>query len=91
LKGKNRALVGLGSYLVNAAGDCNGCHNQSVQTEYSPGGVPFFGQHPAVVNPAVYLGGGNSFGNFGAVEIVSRNLTPDKTGKPEGGKSSKIS
>jgi len=87
LKGKNRALVGLGSYLVNAAGDCNGCHTQSAQTEYSPGGVPFFGQHPAVVNPAVYLGGGNSFGNFGAVEIVSRNLTPDKTGKPEGGNS----
>ena len=27
LEGKNRALVGLGSYLVNAAGDCNACHN----------------------------------------------------------------
>jgi hypothetical protein len=26
LKGKNPYLVGLGSYLVNAAGDCNGCH-----------------------------------------------------------------
>ena len=26
LTGKNRALVGLGSYLVNAVGDCNGCH-----------------------------------------------------------------
>ena len=24
LAGKNRALVGMGSYLVNAAGDCNG-------------------------------------------------------------------
>ena len=24
LTGKNRARVGLGSYLVNAAGDCNG-------------------------------------------------------------------
>lgn len=27
LKGKNPALVGLGSYLVNAAADCNGCHS----------------------------------------------------------------
>ena len=25
LEGKNRALVGLGSYIVNAQGDCNGC------------------------------------------------------------------
>src|SRR5436305_2968060 len=27
LEGKNRALVGLGSYIVNAQGDCDGCHN----------------------------------------------------------------
>ena len=26
LTGKNPYLVGLGSYLVNAAADCNGCH-----------------------------------------------------------------
>jgi hypothetical protein len=26
-KGKNPFLVGLGSYLVNAAADCNGCHS----------------------------------------------------------------
>jgi hypothetical protein len=26
LSGRNRSLVGLGSYLVNAVGDCNGCH-----------------------------------------------------------------
>ena len=25
---KNRALVGLGSYIVNAQGDCNGCHGR---------------------------------------------------------------
>src|SRR5260370_9491674 len=25
--GKDRALVGLGAYLVNAAGDCSGCHS----------------------------------------------------------------
>src|SRR5262245_37020960 len=28
LGGKNRALVGLGSYLVNARGACNDCHTQ---------------------------------------------------------------
>ena len=27
LKGKNPYLVALGSYLVNGAGDCNGCHS----------------------------------------------------------------
>jgi hypothetical protein len=27
IEGKNRKLVGLGSYLVNAVGDCNVCHN----------------------------------------------------------------
>ena len=26
LEGKNRDLVGLGSFIVNAQGDCNGCH-----------------------------------------------------------------
>ena len=26
LQGKNLALVGYGSYLVNATGDCTGCH-----------------------------------------------------------------
>src|SRR5713101_1013440 len=26
LAGKNRALVGMGSYLVNAVGGCNDCH-----------------------------------------------------------------
>src|SRR5438128_425819 len=27
LVGKNRSLVGLGSYIVSAVGDCNGCHS----------------------------------------------------------------
>ena len=26
LRGRNPALVGLGSYLVNGVGDCSGCH-----------------------------------------------------------------
>ncbi len=27
LDGKNRSLVGLGSYIVNAQADCDGCHS----------------------------------------------------------------
>ena len=87
LKGKNRALVGLGSYIVNGQGDCNGCHSQGPQSEFVFGGIPYFGQHPTKINPAVYLGGGDDFGPLvpGSAHIITRNLTPDKTGTPEGG------
>jgi hypothetical protein len=51
LEGKNRALVGLGSYLVNAVGACNDCHDAGPQTQYEPGGNPFFGQRKKI-NPA---------------------------------------
>jgi hypothetical protein len=82
LQGKNRALVGLGSYLVNGAGDCNGCHS-GPSGEYAAGGDPFQGQ-PAVVNPTAYLAGGTPrFGPF----FIPRNLTPDITGLPAGGAS----
>ena len=89
LAGKNRALVGLGSYIVNNVSECNGCHSQGPQTEFTRGGNPFFGQ-PEQVNQATYLGGGRSFGAFptiggGTVDIVSRNLTPDGSGLPIGG------
>ncbi|MDP9160205.1 MAG: hypothetical protein M3O09_08240, partial [Acidobacteriota bacterium] len=88
LEGKNRELVGLGSYIVNAQGDCNGCHSAGPATEFVRGGNPYFGQ-PTKINPATYLGGGRDFGPFpapGFPNIVSRNLTPDKTGRPEGGR-----
>jgi cytochrome c553 len=87
--GKDRALVGLGSYLVNAVAACNDCHSAGPQTQYVPGGNPFFGQ-PAKTNPATYMGGGQDFGALaptpGSPHVVSRNLTPDKTGRPEGGR-----
>jgi len=89
MEGKDRALVGLGSYLVNATGGCNDCHSAGPETQYVPGGNPYFGQ-PARINPATYLGGGRDFGPLlpiaGSPHIVSRNLTPDKTGLPEGGR-----
>jgi hypothetical protein len=102
LNGKNKALVGLGSFLVNAGGDCNGCHNGGgpPNFNYARGGNPYFGQ-PAKVDPTTYLEGGADFGpavppipgvypppEFGSYvgpDIITRNLTPDKTGRPEGG------
>lgn len=86
--GKNVALVGLGSYYVNVVGDCNGCHSAGPKTEFAGGGNPYFGQ-PEKVNPATYLGGGRDFGALipGSAHIISRNLTPDATGLPEGGNS----
>ena len=94
LDGKNRALVGLGSYIVNAQADCNGCHGLSPAVEFTPTGNPYTLSPPfsgeVKVNPAHYLAGGRDFGPFpggpGSIEhLYSRNLTPDKTGLPEGG------
>ena len=91
LVGKNRHLVGLGSYIVNAVADCDGCHSAGPATEFAKGGNPYFGQSTKI-NPKTYLGGGRHFvlipgppGMF--PDIISRNLTPDKTGRAEGGNS----
>jgi hypothetical protein len=91
LVGKNHELVGLGSYIVNAQADCDGCHGLSPATEFSAGGNPYF-RFPTFfsgtkqVNPATYLAGGRDFGPVGSVpHLYSRNLTPDYTGRPEGG------
>ena len=108
LTGKNPYLVGLGSYLVNAAADCNGCH--SFPRFLRPGGtvpgtngnftgnVTSRGSDPRYGNPYLdgpeqsltrqlkantnvdhFLAGGRCFGFF-----MSRNLTPDDSGKPRG-------
>lgn len=75
LAGKNRALVYLGSYIVNTGG-CNDCHTHP---SYLPGGDPFRGQQPEVINAQQYLTGGTQFGPF-----TSANLTPDSAGRPAG-------
>jgi hypothetical protein len=75
LRGKDRALVGLGSYIVNAQGGCNDCHTNP---SYAPGGDPFAGE-PEQINVAGYLAGGREFG-----PIVSANITPDENGLPAG-------
>jgi hypothetical protein len=72
LQGKNRALVGLGSYIVNAVQGCNGCHTDA-GSAYVSGGNPFLGE-PEQIDPEKYLVGGTVFGPF-----VSRNLRPNAT------------
>lgn len=74
LKGKNRALVGLGSYIVNTGG-CNECHTNP---SFVVGGDPFMGQ-PEQINTAGFLAGGQHFGPF-----TSANITPDALGRPAG-------
>lgn len=97
LKGKDRSLVGLGSYIVNASADCNGCHTLNPGVEYTPPGNPYLLTPPngpftgkTIVDPTTYLAGGNDFGPFpggpGSItHLYTRNLTPDYTGLPEGG------
>lgn len=74
LMGKNHAMVGLGSYIVNTTG-CIDCHSHP---SYAPGGDPFKGE-PEMVNATQYLSGGRQFGPF-----IATNLTPDFAGKPAG-------
>lgn len=120
LEGKNRNLVGLGSFIVNAQGDCNGCHTGGLvpNFNYANGGNPYFlNPGPTKTDPSVYLSGGTDFGpavfpsppggfpfypwatapipasyppaeygGYVGPNIITRNLTPDRTGLPEGGR-----
>lgn len=75
IKRGKRALVGLGSYIVNAQAACADCHSCPT---YAKGGNPFAGE-PTKLNTTNYLAGGVPFGPF-----VSHNSTPDAQGKPFG-------
>lgn len=79
LAGKNWALVGLGSYLVNSTG-CNDCHTHP---NYADGHNPYLGQ-PEQLNTAQYLSGGRVFGPVTSPIAISANITPDKTHRPAG-------
>jgi hypothetical protein len=94
MRGKNPALVGKGSFIVNAQGDCNGCHNNPLLGgEWADGHNPYFGQ-PKMVNPDAYLAGGTPFGPFPGVGtfvpanspaglyVYTRNLTPGCDSSP---------
>ena len=82
--------MGFGSWLVNAVADCNGCHTRGSvpNLNYAPGRQPLL-RPESEGRPD----GGQGFGqvridaNFNPIgpHIISRNLTPDYTGWPEGG------
>src|SRR5580700_260095 len=93
LAGKDPLTVGWGSYLVNAVGDCSGCHSFPQYLEKGgPGsnpaaGDPYEGKPTtqsnsghlvANFNVSHYMSGGQCFGPF-----MARNLTPDKYGPVE--------
>ena len=104
-EGKDLKLIGLGSFIINAQADCNGCHGSDPANEYLPNHNPYFLEplnSKATYNQATYLNGGQNFGAVGpgvvqdpksplfvgaglGPAIISRNLTPDYTGNPEGG------
>jgi len=61
LAAKDSDMVYLGSFLVNVAGDCNGCHTADPSTEYLPPGNPYLRTPPngpflgkKIIDPAHY-------------------------------------
>jgi hypothetical protein len=72
---KDRDLVGLGSYIVNAQAICADCHSCPT---YAPGHNPFEGGD-GQINASNYLAGGVPFG-----PITSANITPNASGNPAG-------
>jgi hypothetical protein len=103
LNGKDRKLVGLGSYWVNGVSDCNFCHTSGgpPNLNFANGFNPYFGQKKKT-DPTTYLAGGTDFGpavfpvpgiyppaeygSYVGPDIITRNLTPDKFGRAEGGR-----
>ncbi len=68
MQGKDPALVGLGSFIIHAQADCNGCHGSDPAKEYLGNGNPYFLpplNQPARFNQATYLNGGQNFGPVG--------------------------
>ncbi len=95
LRDNNADMVGFGSYVVNAIGDCSGCHSfpQYLEKGDKAGSNPSAGDPyegalksqsvrgllVANFNVSHYLAGGQCFGPF-----MARNLTRDTQGLPEG-------
>jgi hypothetical protein len=77
---RNLGLVGLGSYIVNAAGGCADCHSCPT---YAPGHNPYMGGDGRL-NAANYLAGGVPFPIPPEPNLQSANITPDPvSGLPE--------
>jgi hypothetical protein len=68
MEGKDPELVGLGSFIVNAQADCNGCHGSDPANEFRPKHNPYLlppDNYPVKLNRATYLNGGQNFGPAG--------------------------
>src|SRR6516162_3163169 len=81
LKGKNWALVGLGSYLVNTTG----CNDSHTWPNWAVGHNPYLpNQQPEQINTKGYMAGGRVFlkSDGQTVLAVSANITPDTSGNP---------
>jgi hypothetical protein len=76
MRGLDKNMVGLGSYLVTVA-TCSGCHSNP---EFAPGSNPFNGDPTTAVVQSAYLAGGVNFGPG----FCSANITPDSKGRPAG-------
>ena len=76
VRGRDRNLLYLGSYIVNAQAGCNDCHTNP---PHAPGGDPYLGEKEQI-NVDGYLAGGTPFGPG----VVSANITPDENGLPHG-------
>jgi hypothetical protein len=99
VSGKDLVALGLGSCWVNSIGACNGCHSSGTAASlgiypYLPGRNPYFNQ-PTKIDPTVNLNGGVNFLTVGTPtgpyqyagpNIITRNLTPNFAGVPEGGR-----
>ncbi len=79
-KGRDKNLLGLGSYIVNAQAACNDCHTNP---PFAPGGNPFKGE-PKRINVAGYLAGGTVFPTEDGGTVTSANITPNDEGLPAG-------
>jgi hypothetical protein len=92
LKGKDPAMVGLGSYLVNTIGDCGGCH--TFPRSLDPGAPGTNPTNPNAGNPFKDTSPDQSLtgqivANFNKTHylaggrcfgpVMSRNITPDPT------------
>ena len=96
LKGSNPYLVALGSYLVNAAGDCSGCHSfpRFLAKGDTAGSNPAFNVDPYLGEPSNQSVTGQLRANFNINHylaggrcfggFMARNITPDASGRPLG-------
>ena len=73
LRNKNRDLVGLGSYIVNAQGGCIDCHTNP---SYAPGTIPSWGS-PSRSTPRTTSPVGSS-----SVPSPRRTSRPTRTACP---------